>query len=135
MMEAKTSGFQFTNPKIKNMFFQVNENFNSGKYEGMPIVYDITVSDKKEESASVALQINVGIKDGDTPFYLELVNWAEFRWTNEVGEYSEKLLRQNAVVLLMSYARPIIAHMVGDAGFKPFNLPFLNVKEETENRN
>ena len=130
MKNAKTSGFQFSNPKMKKLVFQINENYDSSKYEGMPVSYEIGIVDQAEESAIVELQVVVGILDGATPFYVELTNCAEFRWTNDIEEFSEKLLKHNAAILLMSYARPVIAHIVGDAGFKPFNLPFLDMRED-----
>lgn len=45
----------------------------------------------------------------------------------------KKLLKQNAVTLLMGYARPLIAHLTVDAGYKPLNLPFVDLREDIRN--
>lgn len=132
MKRVKPSGFQFTNPKTKKILFQINENFDKSKYEGLPVSYDVEVSNIKDASAIATLQIMVGQENDETPFYINLSICTEFRWTDDVtDELLEKLLKQNAIMLLMSYARPTIAHLTADAGFKPFNIPFVNLKDET----
>lgn len=130
MKEVKPSKFQFLNPRTKEIEFYINSKFDKSKYEGLPVSYDISISEKKDSEANVELQINLGENGDKTPFYMRLIICSKFRWTDDMEICSEKLLKQNAVTLLMSYARPIIAHTTGDAGFKPYNLPFVDLRDD-----
>lgn len=130
MKSIKPSGFQFSNPDIKKLLFQANDQFDESQYEGIGVSYSINVSMGKKESAIVKLQVIVGESNCKTPFYIELDICSDFRWTSDMEGITEKLLKQNAVTLLMSYARPVIAHITGDAGFRPFNLPFVDFRAD-----
>lgn len=130
MKEIKKSGFQFANPKIKKVIFQINDDFKEAKYEGMPISYGIKINEKEESSALLELEINIGDEGEATPFFVELHIASKFRWTDDVEAPADSLLKLNATTLLMSYARPIIAHLTADAGIKPFNLPFIDLRND-----
>ena len=132
MKEITKSGFQFVNPKIKKIDFQINEAFNEAKYEGLPIKYGIRITEREESSALVELELNIGLKGDSTPFYVGMKITSKFRWTDDVEAPTESLLKINATTLLISYARPIIAHLTADAGIKPFNLPFIDVRNDLE---
>lgn len=130
MKKITPSGFQFVNPVIKNLIFQINDNFDKSKYEGLEISYDVRISDKVDASASVELQIRVGEKGETTPYFVEVVIMSKFRWTDDIEGNIDLLLKRNATTALMSYARPIIAHTTADAGYKPFNLPFVDLRKD-----
>lgn len=130
MKKITASGFQFTNPRTKKIMFQVNEKFDKSGHQGLEVEYEVKVSERKELSAVVELEIRVGKIGNETPFYMDLVIKSDFRWTDDLQGSEEVYLKQNAVVLLMSYARPIIAHTTVDAGFRPFNLPFVDLRND-----
>ncbi len=137
MKEITKSGFQFANPRVKKVIFEINEDFSEAKYEGMPISYGVRITEREESSALVELELNIGLEGETTPFYVELTIVSKFRWTDDVEAPADSLLKLNATTLLISYARPIIAHLTADSGIKPFNLPFIDVRndfdeEETE---
>lgn len=135
MKQIKKSGFQFSNPQIEKILFQINEDFEEAKYDGMPILYGVKIKEKNESDAIVELKINIGKDDESTPFFVELILVSKFRWTDDVEAPAESLLKLNATTLLMSYARPIIAHLTADAGFKPFNLPFVDLRNDFDEQN
>lgn len=65
-----------------------------------------------------------------TPFFVEQQIASKFRWTDDVEAPADTLLKLNATTLLMSYARPIVAHLTADAGIKLFNLPFIDLRND-----
>lgn len=135
MKDITKSGFQFSNPKIKKITFAINDDFQEDKYEGMPITYGIKILEKIESSAILELKIRIGNTEDVTPFFVELVLSSKFRWTDDVEGPEDLLLKSNGTILLMSYARPIIAHLTADAGIKPFNLPFIDLRKDFEEEN
>ncbi|MBQ2982256.1 MAG: protein-export chaperone SecB [Lachnospiraceae bacterium] len=130
MKQIKKSGFQFSNPHIEKVLLQSNDDFEEEKYDGMPISYGVKIKEKEESSAIVELEISIGQEGETTPFYVELIVVSKFRWTDDVEAPADSLLKLNATTLLMSYARPIIAHLTADAGFKPFNIPFVDLRND-----
>lgn len=44
----------------------------------------------------------------------------------------EKFLKTKGTSILLSYVRPLIAHMTVDAGYSPLVLPFVNLEGETQ---
>lgn len=135
MKEITKSGFQFANPKIKKVLFQINDDFKEYKYEGMPISYGVRITEREESSALLELEINIGNEGETTPFCVDLTIVSKFRWTDDVEAPADSLLKLNATTLLMSYARPIIAHLTADAGIKPFNLPFIDLRNDFDEEN
>lgn len=78
------------------------------------------------------MEINIGNKGNTTPFFIELSLDSMFRWTDDVEAPTDILLKINATTLLMSYARPFITHLTADAGLNPFNLPFVDLRNDFE---
>lgn len=130
MTPIKTSKFQFSNPKVKKIKFEVNEEFCSEQYKGMSVTYEITSDGMENNSSNMELSIQIGEKGTDTPFYIELSIFSQFSWTEDANMIVDKLLKKNAVTLLLSYARPIVAHLTTDAGYRPFNIPFADLRED-----
>ncbi len=129
--ELKASGFQFNDPRIRNFRFHINDDFDKRVYDGMPTTYKVDMKTEHHggNEARVELTLRIGREDNTTPFYIELTIYADFVWTDDIAVLSEDLLKENAVVLLISYARPFVAHMTADAGYRPFNLPFYNMHD------
>ena len=130
MTSIKTSNFQFSNPKVTKMIFEVNENFDSNGYMGISMAYEITSKNINCNSATIELLMKIGSKGTETPFYIELIICSDFMWTEDAEPIAEKLLKRNALSLLISYARPLVAHITADAGYRPFNIPFVDLRED-----
>ena len=123
------SSFQFTNPVLLKAQFAVNDGFNN-RYE-MQIPMELNVSnnwDKESLQASVKLEITIGEESAQYPYYLKIAMGADFKW--ETGKYAdeaiENLLNKNAPVLLLSYARPIIANITNVSPYSAQNLPYFD---------
>lgn len=133
MKDIKKSGFQFSNPETKELIFKKNQDFIKENYKGLPIAYNIESSEIENNQAELNLIVEIGREDQTTPFHLRLVISSEFSWEEEAENISKRLLKQNAVTLLMGYARPLIAHLTLEAGYKPLNLPFIDLREDIKN--
>ena len=124
------SRFQFTNPALVKLTFIVNEEFQRMNTEEINISINLSISITKAENkneARVALNLILGEKGSNSPFYIEEVEAADFRWDECIDkEMVGKLLNQNAPSLLLSYLRPIITQMTAASPFDTFNIPFIN---------
>lgn len=130
MGKITESKMQFKNPVVEQVSLKRNKDFNKEAYEGMSVYYNIDVPYKESNSATMVLDMQIGEKGEKAPFYMEISISAEFFWQNEVEGMSESLLKRNGVLLLLSYARPFISHLTVDAGFNPFNIPFVDLRED-----
>ena len=124
------SKFQFTNPVLTHMFFEMNSDFESNSNKEVQIKQQISVEimpyDGKKET-TVAIRFELGEQNDDCPFYMTVVEQASFKWGDELGEKQvENLLNQNAPTLLLSYLRPIVSQVTAASPVGPFNIPFMN---------
>ena len=129
----KESFFQFSNPELVNIEFCGNENFNEELFEGFSIDNNITISVLDEDignEALVSLNIIIGEKTENYPFYLSITMSAEFNCDINKSDKFYQLLETNAPALLLSYARPIVSIITSQAGFPALNLPFMNFKDK-----
>lgn len=129
------SKFQFSNPKLTRLHFVVHDDFV--KTEKLDMAIHISVNCQKnlqeeldsDNSAYVTVTVSIGTEDNATPFYIEADESAHFRWDKSAftEKQIEELLNQNAVALLISYLRPIIASLTAASPFPVYNLPFINL--------
>lgn len=129
------SSFQFSNPSLTRLSFILNESFEKEGELSMGIHMNARVlpiekaEDDSFQEAEVSVTLCIGTKDETTPFYIEAEEMAAFRW--EKDAYSEEqvdtLLNQNAVALLISYLRPIIAGITAASPYPTYNLPYINL--------
>lgn len=109
------SAFQFTNPALSGLEFWINKNFNGEKDTKIQIRMNMSVKVAKKENlneAIVELDVEIGEKNDDIPFYIKAIEGANFRWNDELDDNMiDKLLNQNAPSLLLSYLRPIVAQV------------------------
>jgi preprotein translocase subunit SecB len=117
-----------------NFSYKINEGFSKEKEENinLDIHSEISVGPGTDENSSVViLKITIGSDDNSAPFYIYAEEGAAFRWDAEKinDSQSEKLLRQNAPALLLSYLRPTIAMITAASPFPSYNIPFMNFTE------
>lgn len=125
----KNSEFQFKNPRVEKLEFIVNE--DSKEKNKLESHIDVESKVIDEKNAIVKLDITIGDKE-QFLFYLNLKISSQFYWEGIPEDQVGKFLSVNAPALLISYARPIIANMTLQAGFRPFNLPFINFTKEED---
>lgn len=121
----KSSNFQFSNPKIIDIKFNCNENFDVELFEGFCLDHKINknISDDKTKG-TVNLNLIIGGTSDKYPFFIDITNSAEFEC--EDADVFMKLIDTNAPALLLSYLRPIISLITSQAGFPSFDIPFIN---------
>ena len=135
------SSFQFNNPTLKRIVFDVHDDFVRQGKLNIEIKVNVNIQRDKEEdetpgnSAYVLVTLSVGSKDNTTPFYIEADEGAHFKW--EDGAFNEEqvdvLLNQNAVALLISYLRPVIATLTAACPYPSYNLPYINLIPKNDN--
>lgn len=126
------STFQFSNPMLLKLDFTVNQDYISNEEEkislSLKLETQVARENEDDNEAFVVLCVTVGEKTGKFPFCIYAEEAANFRW--EDGAYSkdalEKLLKQNAPALLLSYIRPTIANITNSSPYTAYDIPFMN---------
>ena len=76
------------------------------------------------------LKLTIGEESKKNPFFINAKISSDFNWDKKFSEEKViKLLNENAISLLISYLRPMIAQFTTYAGFMPFQLPYLDVRQ------
>ena len=127
------SSFQFSNPSLLKLF-ALNNGFETKDASQINISLESHVETQpgpEENSAVVVLNLLIGKKDDSSPFFIEAEEAALFRWNPEKvdAEHSEKLLKQNAPALLLSYLRPTISLITSASPYAAYDIPFMNFTE------
>lgn len=126
---AKKSELQFTNPILSSFCFKANREYEDNG--NIHVEYSIEKQRNGERSALLKLKVVIGDDQGKAPFNISATIEAVFMWTDKLDDkVADELLNRNGVVLLLSYLRPLIAHMTVDAGYPPLNLPFFDVSND-----
>lgn len=126
------SEFQFSNPSLLNLTFGLNDGFINRKNTNIEIKSEVEIGPGPEaNSAVVILKLTIGKKDVSAPFYIYAEEGAAFRWNAEKmdEQHQEKLLKQNAPALLLSYLRPTISVITAASPFNAYDIPFMNFTE------
>ena len=127
----RKSKFQFTNPHISKLVFEENTAFDNTKYSGLGSTISTKVDNKNNDSADVELCLCLGVQKETVPFTMEITVKASFKWEESLPEkLVNDLLNKNAKVLLLSYLRPFVTHIVVDAGYPPLVIPFYDFSDE-----
>lgn len=128
------SAFQFTNPALVGLMFELNHEFNNEKNQevNFEINFSVSINRSKDlNEAEVALKFNLGKPEVDYPFYIEAIESARFRWEEGMEEgMVEGLLNQNAPSLLLSYLRPVVTQITAASSYGAFNIPFINFSQK-----
>lgn len=125
----KESSFQFSDPRLMSLDFDVNNDFEKDTYEGFSLnneVSKLLISEGKE--ALVILTLSIGDQSNKSPFYIKLKMSAKFKCGDSC--MFDKLIDTNAPAMLLSYARPIVSLITSQSGYSAFNIPFINFVNE-----
>lgn len=133
-MEIRESHFQFKNPMLDYLEFEINDSFVADEFDDFDLFEAKLDISRQEESAKVSLYIEIGDNDRNYPFQIRIVMSSEFRWLDSTVEQVDGYLNVNAPALLLSYMRPIVANITNSSKYEPLNLPFINFTETFEKR-
>lgn len=128
----KKSMFQFKNPRIEKISFEVNNNIPCEDNIPLDINVQTFLSDE-ENIALVKLFLTVGELDDNSKkiknsIYFSGCIVSEFKWEEEVKNI-ENMLKVNGGAVLLSYLRPILSSLTMQAGIKPLHIPLIDFTE------
>lgn len=123
------SKFQFKNPHIEKIIFEVNNNILDEN--NIPINVNVqTLMSDNDNIALVKLLLTVGALDEvshdlENSIYFNGCIVSEFKWENDIPNV-ENMLKVNGGAILLSYLRPILSSLTMQAGIKPLHLPLID---------
>lgn len=121
------SKFQFSNPELEKIEFQINESFSQEMYDGIAMQSNTEVKKIDGHNAYVALSICIGNETEGQPFDITVKMSAKFNWDESITEeQANKMLKINAPAVLLSYIRPIVSNMTNSSRYPCLNIPFIN---------
>lgn len=128
----KKSMFQFKNPHIEKIFFEINNNIPCE--DDIPLGVNVqTFLSDKDNVALVKLSLTVGELDVNSKelknsIYFNGCIVSEFKWEKEIKNV-ENMLKVNGGAVLLSYLRPILSSLTMQAGIKPLHIPLIDFTE------
>ena len=128
----KKSMFQFKNPHIEKISFEINNNIPFE--DDIPLGVNVqTFLSDEENAALVKLFLTVGELDGNSKklknsIYFSGCIVSEFKWEKELKNV-ENMLKVNGGAVLLSYLRPILSSLTMQAGIKPLHIPLIDFTE------
>lgn len=136
----RRSNFQFTNPVLVEMVFNVNQKYQPPQEGTQEIPIEIKVTkpnseEYKTQTVSVSLTVKIGEDQNSLfPYFLLATMMANFRWESSLPDKMvEAMLSQNAPSLLLGYLRPLIAQITSASPVGAFHLPFMNFVQPEDN--
>lgn len=128
-----SSMFKFSNPKLENLIFFVNNdsvkqkeiNFRLDvKYKKIKIVDD-------NKTTNVLLTVsninNDCLIDSSDPFGLSITMSSNFQWPKLTNDDEDKnFLSINSPSLILSYVRTIVSQITGSSKFGMQTIPFID---------
>lgn len=126
----KKSKFQFSNPNLINLVFEINPNFDEKLFKSLKLESQTKIIKAQgQNKANVEMCLDIGGMKKEYPFVIKIVMASDFMWEDELeGMLVDKLLKANATSLILSYMRPIISNITNNSKYSVFNLPFLDMQ-------
>ena len=122
----KKSKFQFSNPNLIKLVFEVNPNFDEKSFESLKLEsHTKIIKTQDQNKANVEMCMDIGGMTNEYPFAIKIIMASDFMWEDEL---EDMLLKANATSLILSYMRPIISNITNNSKYPVFNLPFLDMQ-------
>lgn len=123
----KKSKFQFTDPELEKLEFDINAEYDADKFDGILMESNTQVRRDNSNEAYVALTLRIGSNEENQPFIILVKMSANFSWEENLEEKLVKsLLKSNAPAALLSYIRPIVSMMTVSSKYPALNIPFID---------
>lgn len=135
------SSFRFQQPVLTSMSFELNPDFEDEEGKKAPISLALAPNiDKKADAREAMVELTVKInygdgttKEKDAPFWIVASYASKFIWDNNISdEMAQRMLEVNALSVLLSYIRPMVAQITGASVYPTYHLPFLNLTKMVE---
>ena len=126
------SQFQFSDPVLTKLTFLINnKDLTKQESKEIPIKAQTQIGMQTENTAIVALTLDVGEESDNCLFYISVTMQASFRWDEKTPRsMADKLLKSNAPALLLGYVRPYIAQITEASPINTVHIPFMNFTEQ-----
>lgn len=123
----KKSKFQFTDPELEKLEFDINAEYDADKFDGIVMESHTQVKRDDSNEAYVALTLRIGSNEENQPFTILVKMSANFSWEENLEEKLVKaLLKSNAPAALLSYIRPIVSMITVSSKYPALNIPFID---------
>lgn len=139
MDKNRQSSFQFSNPAMIEVHFVIHRDFNTeGVGDKLETPIQVMFSppstiEARNNSVAAQLTVEVGRDDSTFPFFLSVTMGADFRWDETLPEEMVKqMLSRNAPMLLLAYARPLVAQITDSSPVGAVHIPFLNFLQQDD---
>ena len=121
------SKFQFSDPELEKIEFNVNSEFEENSFEGITMESITEVKTLELYKAKVFLTLKVGDGQENEPFHIVVKMSAEFFWNEGMDQDRvRRLLKANAPAVLLSYIRPIVSSLTTQSKYPALNIPFID---------
>lgn len=129
---VEISPFRFSDPHITTFYFEKHKDFKQqGHDTNITISYQSGHERTSQYGALVNLELHMGDQNESSPFFIKAIIESNFSWNESVNDDQiKRMLSERAIVLLLSYLRPFIAHMTVEAGYKPLTIPFIDIRDD-----
>ncbi len=126
----KQSSFAFSKPIIENLTYSLKQDCDITKNVGQQFPIEVgTDVGLMEAICEAVVKITLKINNDNFPYDITLVMSTKVKWEDDVSkEMLESILNKNIPATLLSYARPIISLITSYSNYKPFDLPFLDLR-------
>lgn len=127
--EIKNSEFQFARPIVTELKFQLNKDYIPTEETKYHFNIKSKINKAQDNHAIVEVTWFTTIKDGSiNPKYeISITMASNFSWNEHVSEDTlEKMLKYNAVSLLLGYIRPVVSTVTSNS-VEPLDIPFINL--------
>lgn len=126
----KRSKFQFSNPNLTNLHFEINSAFDEKLFKSLRLETRTKVMKAQgKNKANVEVCLAVGGMEPEYPFEIKLTMCSDFEWEDDLEkDLADRLLQTNAPSLILSYMRPIISNITNNSEYPVFNLPYLDMQ-------
>jgi len=131
----KQSFFNFKKPIIENLSYKLRSDFDEKEHESISVSINASKSITRcnnDSRAKVTLELDF---DEETfPFIINISMSTEVEWINNNEEHDEELIKSiletNVPSLLLSYIRPIVTQLTANSPYIPFDIPFLDLRNQ-----
>lgn len=131
------SSFQFSNPVMLESHFVIHKDYDAKHMDGAldtPIKISFSrpnATDSQDNRIFAQLTVEAGQDDNTFPFYISVTMGADFRWDKSLAlETVNQMLSRNAPMLLLAYARPLVAQLTGASPTGPVHIPYMNFLQQ-----
>lgn len=134
----KQSQFIFSKPVIENLNYKINNINDEIVKPNNPISVKTTINVKKNDIENNSIvELNFYVQNTDNfPFHIDITMSSLVSWDEQVTNKNiiDNILNHNVPAMILSYMRPIISSITSHSKYGSFDIPFLDLRENNDNK-